>query len=69
MPDERDVLIAEQQLEIRRLREAAEDHATSLRNIRMMLVGIGGPLNDSRIQYTREQRKIFHDIERECCDA
>lgn len=44
------------------LRRKSKERKQALRDIEMMLVCIGGPLNDNLLGYSLEQRKLFHDI-------
>lgn len=59
---DKDALIAEQQIEIRQLKKFKEQAKADMRKINLTLVCIGGPLNDNVLGYTKEQRKILHEI-------
>ena len=56
-------LIAKQQLRIQQLSEELSEYENSMINIQSLLFSIGSPLNDSTIDYTKEQRKVFYRIE------
>jgi len=58
----KDELIAKQQIEIEELRQKISEHKKIFKNIRGIIYGIGGPLNDNKLGYTRPQMKIFWDI-------
>lgn len=53
--DRRNKLIADQQLEIVEMRELVAFVKSCLDSIVMQIVGIGGPLNDNKRGYTKEQ--------------
>ena len=55
-------LIAQQAMEIANLKEAVNLYKENNRKIHMMIYGIGGPLNDSKIAYNKEQKQIFFHI-------
>jgi hypothetical protein len=55
-------LIAQQALEIAELKATVADQNDRLEKIVLHCVCIGGPLNDNRLQYTKEQRLPFHHI-------
>lgn len=59
----KDALIVDQALMIKKLKDENKEYQKSMRNINGMLVGIGGPLNDNKYGYNKEQLKIFFDIE------
>lgn len=58
-------LIAKQALQIEDLKERLAVLKTASKNVLMMLHCIGGPLNDNKHGYTKEQLKIFFNIEKE----
>lgn len=58
-------LIANQQLELQTLKEENRAYRDALHNIKLMLISIGGPLNDNYHQYNDKQLKIFREIEKE----
>lgn len=58
-------LIARQAKDIAELRERVTAYEQSAMRIRLMLVCIGGPLNDNKLRYTPEQLVIFARIEDE----
>jgi hypothetical protein len=62
LPD--DALIAQQAREIAELKEQVTAYKDAADRIHLMLICIGGPLNDNKLGYTREQLKLFYDIER-----
>lgn len=64
--DLRDELIAEQQLKIRQLGLELNSLSSRLREIYSLLICIGGPLNDNKLKFSKEQREIFHDIQNLC---
>lgn len=61
----KDELITKQQLEIEKLEEANRAYEDALHNIHLMLISIGGPLNDNYHQYSTNQLVIFRAIEKE----
>lgn len=61
---DRDQLIAKQQLEIENLKGRVYEMNNVLRDIKLTLVCIGGPLNDNKLMYSKEQRKPLHEINR-----
>jgi len=56
-------LIAKQQLQIEDLIRLLEEARANIREIHGSIVGIGGPLNDNKLGYTKEQLKIFWYVE------
>ena len=65
MSKEKDDLIVAQQLEIRQLQLEASWHKSATTKIHRIIYGIGGPLNDNRLQYTKEQMRDFLEIAKE----
>lgn len=63
MSREKDDLIVKQALDLDKTRTRVEEYEEVLEKILLKLVCIGGPLNDNKLRYSKEQRKIFHDIE------
>ena len=59
----RDILISEQQIDIRHLTEVNNKYKEALDEIHNLLVCCGGPLNDNFQQYSKEQLKIFFKID------
>lgn len=57
-----DEIIANQVRKIEELSETNILYEKSLRNIKMMLVSVGAPLNDNFLNYSNEQLKIFFEI-------
>jgi len=56
-------LIARQALEIAELKEQVANYQAALKDIKMILVCIGGPLNDNVLGYSRKQLTTFYNIE------
>lgn len=61
-------LITKQQLEIETLKIKLREHLEAFEDINMLLCGIGGPLNDNVLNYTKEQRQILFSINQFCED-
>lgn len=57
------IVIAELYLECRELRNQNVELKKTMRRIRMECVGVGGPLNDNKLGFDEQQRKVFHRIE------
>lgn len=66
MPDECAKLIAAQQLELADLRQQVAQHNRDKQDVRNMIYCIGGPLNDNKLKYSREQMVIFQRIANLC---
>ncbi len=58
-------LIARQAKEIAELRDVVADLEDRAEKALLHMICIGGPLNDNRLLFTKEQRAVFHRIERE----
>ena len=58
----REELISKQQLEIEHLKIRLEWAREDMREIVMILVCRGGPINDNFLQYTHDQRAPLHEI-------
>lgn len=58
-------LIAKQALRIAELEESLQDRDERLGRIHLMLVCIGGPLNDNVLRFNPEQRQLLHRIDEE----
>lgn len=58
----KDQLIAKQQLEIEMLTEESKQHTDACDEVRGILFCIGGPLNDNKLGYTKEQMQDFWRI-------
>jgi hypothetical protein len=58
----KDQLIAKQQLEIEMLKEESKRHAEACDEVHRIIYCIGGPLNDNKLGYTREQMRDFWAI-------
>ena len=56
-------LVVEQILEIRKLNKENEDYERRIKKAVQRLYSCGGPLNDNYHKYSKEQLKIFFDIE------
>jgi len=59
---QRDKLIAEQQIKIMELNEELERFKEGARKTHMIIYGIGGPLNDNKLEYTTRQMVNFSKI-------
>ncbi len=57
-----DELIARQAKKIEELQDTIEDYEETIRNVMNAMVCIGGPLNDNKLGYTKEQLRIFHGM-------
>ena len=55
-------LVAKQQLEIENLKEDNQRLNKALNDINLLLICVGGPLNDNFYQYNEEQLKTFKQI-------
>lgn len=55
-------LITKQQTEIEELKERNQSMNEALREISGKLTNIGGPLNDNRLEFNREQRALLWEI-------
>jgi hypothetical protein len=55
-------LISKQQLQIEDLLNEVSDFKDSISKVRLLLVCIGGPLNDNKLGYSKEQRAVFSKI-------
>jgi hypothetical protein len=60
-----DQIIAQQARTIIKLQTELNDKRQSLRNIGNVLYGIGQPLNDNKLKYTKEQLHNFFLISQE----
>lgn len=61
--EEKNDLIVEQQLKIRRLEKISSEYEKRLKEINSLLVCCGGPLNDNFDKYNKDQLKIFFNID------
>lgn len=61
-------LIAKQKIEIEELKLSNDAARAALGNIESYLIGIGGPLNDNKHGYNKDQLFIFWRIEELCKD-
>lgn len=57
-----DELIVKQQLEIEELKIENNDLRMSIAKAHGYIICIGGPLNDDRLGFNKEQRMLFHRI-------
>ncbi len=64
MENEKDLLIVEQQIEIRRLNIRNRTLEKTIQEIQSVLYCIGGPLNDNKYLLSKEQLKDFFTISR-----
>lgn len=55
-------LIAKQALKIDALETLIDVRNNKLDKIHQMFISVGGPLNDNKLDYSREQQSIFHKI-------
>lgn len=53
-------LIVQQAIELGELRRKHKDLKKRVREARVLIVGIGGPLNDNKLAYSKEQLVTFH---------
>ena len=60
---DRDALISKQQLELERLKTWARDVKDRMHQIRLILVHVGGPLNDNYLCYNEKQKGPLRHIE------
>lgn len=60
-----EALISKQALRIAELEESLLDRDERLGRIHLMLVSIGGPLNDNVLRFNPEQRQLLHLIDEE----
>lgn len=58
----RDKLIAAQQLEISEMKERLANIKEDANAICLSIICIGGPLNDNKKRYTREQQSDWHRV-------
>ena len=58
----KDELIVKQQLEIEQLREAIVKYESAKDAVYGIIFCIGGPLNDNKLGYTKEQKTDFWRI-------
>jgi hypothetical protein len=55
-------LITKQQLEIEELKSKVQLDSQAIDSVHSVLFCVGGPLNDNKHSYSREQLKPFFDI-------
>lgn len=58
----KDELIVEQALRIARYEKSLNDYQERMHNIHMRLVCVGGPLNDNKLGFTKEQQTLLYYI-------
>ena len=58
----KDELISKQAMKIYKQKKLIKDYTTRLRCIHNTIYCIGGPLNDNKLGYTKEQMKDFYKI-------
>lgn len=56
-------LIARQALQIEELSDEVKMLKASIREARLHMICVGGPLNDNMLGFTGEQRAVFHRID------
>jgi len=56
-------LVAKQQLEIENQKQRILALEGSLSMIHILMICVGGPLNDNFLKYSKEQSVIFHRME------
>lgn len=61
----KDELIVKQQLELEELRAELAELKSSIQRANLIMICIGGPLNDNSLKYTKEQMADFFRIQRE----
>jgi len=59
----KDELIAKQQLAIEELSEREILYQSAIDSAIMVMICIGGPLNDNVLGFTKEQIMVFHKIQ------
>ena len=64
--NQKNKLIADQQLEIKELKWKVNDFQKRMKEIDLKLHCIGGPLNDNFHRYNKKQLKIFYEISELC---
>lgn len=57
-----DELIADQAKQIYVLEKLCKQYLENVRTVNKMIYCIGGPLNDNKLQYNKEQLQIFFRI-------
>lgn len=60
--------IAKQAIKIDELESSLFDLQDRIKKAKLHMVCIGGPLNDNKLQFNKEQRKVFHSILQELED-
>lgn len=55
-------IIVEQAIEILMLKKEVEEHKEFGKKVCLLLYGIGAPLNDNKLGYTKEQLEPFAEI-------
>lgn len=55
-------VIAEQARRLMSYEKSEADYKARLRAIRMIIIGVGGPLNDNKLHYTNAQLHTFGKI-------
>lgn len=56
-------LIARQAKQIEELRDEVTELREGIREARLHMICVGGPLNDNVLGFTKEQRMVFHRID------
>lgn len=57
-----DQLIARQAKQLEELKDDVADLSNRLKQIRLNIICIGGPLNDNKLHYSHEQLRVFSKI-------
>lgn len=63
-----DEVIARQAQKIIELEDAITDLQDRIGKARLPMICIGGPLNDNKLGFSKEQRAVFHRIDSELGD-
>ena len=61
-------IVGRQAVEIMNLKEMLTSYRESHEQIHNIIYCIGGPLNDNKLQYSKDQRSTFHQIAGELID-
>lgn len=66
MDDE--LIISRQAKEIYALSDRVKELEDRIHDAKLHMICIGGPLNDNKLQFNKEQRQVFHNIMQELGD-
>lgn len=61
----KDQVIAAQAKQLYKFRREAKRRKEAMRRARIFMIGIGGPLNDNKLGFTKEQLRVFDQINAE----